>query len=639
MTTCVLCFSRIVGACVSTFPKASELQSGEEEKHSIAVEGKASDHSACRHQACVDCAKSHLHRAILVSGVWTEQKASVNNEDNDDSDHEKPTPSSPPKDVYKTTIQAPVQCPGCSCTVSVVLSSTMKRQHPPGLVQIADVVFEHHSATMFPPMAQDPKGKVGKKGASATTNSGASPEDASLHDNSLVALSCGICEEADGVVECVQCKFALCEGCQKSVHAKGRFKQHTVVPIGTLSATSPVKCKLHEQYNEELFCEQCSVPMCLLCSFQGAHKGHPAKPLQDVIEEVKGAIESQMKVIADSGAHAIALRDHLRASGAVLADQHHALAQGIQESFTRLRNELSQRERIVLRDLQGVYDERHMDLSRSEKAVGALCDELEAVKASVEKVVGSGPMLPNILAIAPAVRGRLEGITHHAVIKEALAVSEDSVESWAKRYSPSLDDLVFKLRPARFNEVNGRDSTGSCNGDDEFALLLQSTGELSVKGPQHRKAFGLLDSVPTADQKRHAVEPPAPKATLIKPLESSVVLNEPKKKNKVFGLQAEFGSTLANLRIGTQHPAEHEAPVQAPQRALATSIQGDTTPRLEQVKAQQKGTYDLRMPSWSGAQEGGSAGRKRGRTTKSTTKDDEDGKGTALANGQYKLRI
>ena len=50
------------------------------------------------------------------------------------------------------------------------------------------------------------------------------------------SLLCGICEEEEAIVDCLECGFGLCEQCKCSIHSKGLFLRHKTVIVGTLAS-------------------------------------------------------------------------------------------------------------------------------------------------------------------------------------------------------------------------------------------------------------------------------------------------------------------------------------------------------------------------------------------------------------------
>lgn len=124
------------------------------------------------------------------------------------------------------------------------------------------------------------------------------------------APMCQECKEARGEIQCKNCDNMLyCSTCFKQKHPKKKkakphtFSVLTVSPIVSPSPSRPVPpssskptCQKHDSLPFLLYCQTCSVPICLVCREAKAHKEHSICAAEDAIEAVHSTLTAQVSV-------------------------------------------------------------------------------------------------------------------------------------------------------------------------------------------------------------------------------------------------------------------------------------------------------------------------------------------------------
>jgi len=97
---------------------------------------------------------------------------------------------------------------------------------------------------------------------------------------------------------CLDCQEYLCEVCSKSHKIMKLSKNHQLIPIDKMKNedqnNSVTKsnlqnyCQTHQQKEMELFCDDCNLPICLLCISQ--HPSHKILVISDIIENEKQSL-------------------------------------------------------------------------------------------------------------------------------------------------------------------------------------------------------------------------------------------------------------------------------------------------------------------------------------------------------------
>ena len=108
-------------------------------------------------------------------------------------------------------------------------------------------------------------------------------------------LRCHLCETPVPPLSCEVCGIYLCKGCVAD-HFLDESSEHNVVSIKqTLSALQYPKCLQHSSKKCELYCEQCTIPMCVQCVSSKQHMVHRFVDLLKFVEGKKEVSQNDLK--------------------------------------------------------------------------------------------------------------------------------------------------------------------------------------------------------------------------------------------------------------------------------------------------------------------------------------------------------
>lgn len=89
----------------------------------------------------------------------------------------------------------------------------------------------------------------------------------------------------------------LCRHCEEK-HLSEEFKEHKVVPFNLRGSTT--KCQEHSSKICERYCEQCEIPICLLCLFSKVHRGHEFVDLIKKLQSQKHVLQRDLQELEKS---------------------------------------------------------------------------------------------------------------------------------------------------------------------------------------------------------------------------------------------------------------------------------------------------------------------------------------------------
>lgn len=199
--------------------------------------------------------------------------------------------------------------------------------------------------------------------------------------------TCGACEKVASSMFCLQCGFALCTGCQSTMHSKKCFQHHTLVSLELAARVAPKKCPLHHSHNLDLFCFDCQCAGCVLCCFSGEHKGHDVSPICEAAAKAESiiadAVTAAQKRANDAKVGKEKLLDCVRDFESAVEETQ----QSVSEGFAKLKKLLETREeelKVYLRDkispsLQALKQGVETSVALEKQATRGM-EKLEALK-------------------------------------------------------------------------------------------------------------------------------------------------------------------------------------------------------------------------------------------------------------------
>lgn len=109
-------------------------------------------------------------------------------------------------------------------------------------------------------------------------------------------VRCSLCPEVV-VIHCGSCQVNLCAQCLSTHIDRNKSLKHEIVPY-TSQLVKPEaeiqKCQDHPKQQCDLYCQDCSVPICSRC-LTGNHKRHGAVDLEEICETTRSTIKEDLE--------------------------------------------------------------------------------------------------------------------------------------------------------------------------------------------------------------------------------------------------------------------------------------------------------------------------------------------------------
>ena len=118
-------------------------------------------------------------------------------------------------------------------------------------------------------------------------------EHISLQD----VIRCDLCETPVPPKHCELCHIHLCEACVEK-HLSDQSKDHYIVPFKQRGFIP--KCPNHSTKTCTIFCKDCNVSICKICSSFGEHVQHKKEDLLKAMAEKKELIRKDLQELEKS---------------------------------------------------------------------------------------------------------------------------------------------------------------------------------------------------------------------------------------------------------------------------------------------------------------------------------------------------
>lgn len=289
-------------------------------------------------------------------------------------------------------------------------------------------------------------------------------------DASNSSSLCGACEEREAPQECVNCGFPLCDECKDATHKKGRFKDHTLRPIGA-SSVSPRKdsrnkdarmCPQHPNDVINLYCVTCEEPACVTCCFDGAHKDHKAERLVNKVSEGKTDARHELNALVDlserAGQSVNALGDALP----IVETKQTTVQANIKTFFDELRAAVNTRESELLQELDVYLSDKRAAIDDKRRVLETTQHQVSRLTSTVANMIECAHEV-DFMTVRGAIRPRVESL------KQQLASACMSRED-------ATAEILVPLQQVEFRP--GSSVAGLCNG-------LHCVGDLHLPVQSH----------------------------------------------------------------------------------------------------------------------------------------------------------
>ena len=248
---------------------------------------------------------------------------------------------------------------------------------------------------------------------------------------------CTACDlQGDAVSFCYECGNYMCANCDFGhSHLSSFFKGHQVVSIkdvveGTASIGQVTdKCLVHKPGKKELFCEDCKVYICLMCTVLN-HRDHKIKHQADLEKEIREKVDGIIKRSNDKKNEFEKHIQDIESKRQEIETAIQKLQGNIKEAFTEKLEKLKENERLLITETQLLQENcgKELDALKSGHR-----QKIKAISSSVSLVA----------------KGRLrhlekDSLTAHSLISKDLeglleeAIDEASVTDLTTRTSTTL---------------------------------------------------------------------------------------------------------------------------------------------------------------------------------------------------------
>uniref|UniRef100_A0A8C9ZZL4 RING-type E3 ubiquitin transferase n=1 Tax=Sander lucioperca TaxID=283035 RepID=A0A8C9ZZL4_SANLU len=175
-----------------------------------------------------------------------------------------------------------------------------------------------------------------------------------------LTLSCPVCRQTSILPEKGVCALQnnffitnLMEVLQRDPECSRPESCSVLESVSAAAAGKPLCCPNHEGKVMEFYCESCETAMCLDCT-EGEHQEHVTVPLQDVVEQHKAALKTQLDAILSRLPQlTISIELVSEISRQLNEGKNKAVAE-ITSTFEELERALHQRKTALITDLENI---------------------------------------------------------------------------------------------------------------------------------------------------------------------------------------------------------------------------------------------------------------------------------------------
>lgn len=116
-------------------------------------------------------------------------------------------------------------------------------------------------------------------------------------ENKNIVVKCQLCEKdaQDAALMCEQCEVFYCESCRESCHpSRGPLAKHNLVPqnqgkplLRAKNKSRETKCLEHTEETLSMYCSNCKLTVCCMCTQDEKHQGHDVTALGGISKAQK----------------------------------------------------------------------------------------------------------------------------------------------------------------------------------------------------------------------------------------------------------------------------------------------------------------------------------------------------------------
>ncbi|XP_056298405.1 tripartite motif-containing protein 3-like isoform X1 [Pseudoliparis swirei] len=175
-----------------------------------------------------------------------------------------------------------------------------------------------------------------------------------------LTLSCPVCRQTSILPEKGVCALQnnffitnLMEVLQRDPECSQPDACSVLESVSAAAAVKPLCCPNHEGKVMEFYCESCETAMCRDCT-EGEHRDHVTVPLQDVVEQHKAALKTQLDAILSRLPQLTASVELVTEVSRQLNERKNDAVSEISGTFEELERALRQRKTSLVGDLEAI---------------------------------------------------------------------------------------------------------------------------------------------------------------------------------------------------------------------------------------------------------------------------------------------
>ena len=292
------------------------------------------------------------------------------------------------------------------------------------------------------------------------------------------AITCELCQDESVLMNCNSCNIKLCSDCVGRHMTSELSKQHDVV--GFRYRKTDVKlpeCASHLHQKCEIYCRNCSFPICSQCVVSPIHKHHEMANIMDEYTAKREALLHEESILEN---YIIPELDKVESTCTLRIAK---LSNDYDTVLDALRIELEKK----ISALKVSLDKKVAVLQQSRD------DDVIELKSQIVRISEENNDAKEMLS---KYRAALTGINVHAVLSCPLKENQfreisDMVEICAPKYSPSPDS-DGKLVDALLGDLYFSERSFSIKG---YKVPLKQNSENSIKTVMEKPV--LINSFPT----------------------------------------------------------------------------------------------------------------------------------------------
>ncbi|XP_013809081.1 E3 ubiquitin/ISG15 ligase TRIM25-like isoform X2 [Apteryx mantelli] len=219
----------------------------------------------------------------------------------------------------------------------------------------------------------------------ATTSKG--EEGKSYPEERKEMVPCDFCldQPQPAVKTCLTCGWSLCQAHLNKHNAKDSQKDHVLVEAGAGHSVEERKCQEHGRLLE-CFCKDEREYICMLCSFEGSHKGHSIITLKEAHDKELGVLSYTMKQMQENKSAIANALEELQKSENQLKTNTKTVTSQLVKMFEEIRAEINQKEQQILSDIQYIEKKQLSAITKLKKKMEQKRDEATQHLQSLQKM-------------------------------------------------------------------------------------------------------------------------------------------------------------------------------------------------------------------------------------------------------------